>query len=93
MLERIAVHFGRRSVQQRRARHSREVERVARADRSDVERLERQPRVVDGRSRRGEIEDGLRRADHRNRLADVVLHEGVARVAAISLGVELLAGH
>ena len=79
MLERIAVDLGGRCLHQDRVCGARQVERVARPQRPHLERLQRQAGVVERRGRRSQVEDHLRRADHGDRLADVVLDEPEAR--------------
>src|SRR5207245_28304 len=82
----VAVHFGGAGVHQRGARAARELERVARAARSDVQRLQRQTRVVERRGGGSKIEDRVRRPLQRKRLADVVVEEGEPGMSAVALG-------
>ena len=48
-------------------------ERVVRAVGADLERVQRQPQVVDRRRRRGEVVDEVDRLVHEERLDDVVV--------------------
>ena len=52
-----------------------EPERVVRAVGADLERVQRQPQVVDRRRRRGEVVDEVDRLVDEERLDDVVVHE------------------
>src|SRR5882762_5497024 len=87
VLQRIPVHLRRAGVDQRGAGFSGEIQRLAGAHGPDVQRLERQPRIVDRRRRRGQVEHRFRPAVDWNGPADVVLQELVAGIAAVAVGV------
>ena len=75
VLERVAVHLAGGGEDEPRALELREPERVVRAVRADLQRVQRQAQVVDRAGRRGEVEDevhGLGKLDVRGH---VVVHE------------------
>jgi hypothetical protein len=74
--ERVAVDLGRRREQEARSVLLRKPERVVRAVRADLERVERQPLVVDRRGRRGHVEDEV------DRLVDLVVARDVEHLEA-----------
>ena len=83
---RVAVDLARRRQQEARALELREAERVVRPVRADLQRLQRQPQVVDRARRAGEVVDEV------HRLLDPDLVRQVARdedelVAAVVLDV------
>ena len=71
---RVAVHLARRREQEARALHLREAERVVRAVRADLERLQRQPQVVDRARRAREVVDEVDRLVDLDVLRQVVRH-------------------
>ena len=77
---RVAVHLARRGEQEARPLHLGEAERVVRAVRADLERLQRQPQVVDRARRAREVVDEVDRLVDLDVLRQVVREEdeGVA---------------
>ena len=75
MHERIAVHLGRRREEEARALRLGEAERVVRAERADLERLDRQLEIVDRAGRRREVQHAVERTRDVGERRDVVLDE------------------
>ena len=75
MLERVAVDLGGRGQQEPRAFGLGQAERVVRAERADLERLDRQLEVVDRAGRAGPVQDVVDRAVDVDVLRDVVADE------------------
>ena len=70
----IAVDLAGRGQQEPRAMELREPQRVMGPVRAHLQRVQRQPQVVDRRRRRGEVVDEVDRLVHEERLDDVVVH-------------------
>ena len=58
-----------------------EAERVVRAERTDLERLDRQLEIIDRAGRRGEMENDVHRAGKIDVLRDIVVDELEFRIA------------
>ena len=72
---RVAVDLARRGEQEAGAVRLGQAERVVRAVRADLQRVQRQAQVVDRRRRRGEVVDEVDRLVDEVRLDDVALEE------------------
>ena len=81
MDERIAVDLGRRREEKPRALLLREAERLVRAERADLERLDRVLEIVDRARGRREMQDRVERARDVDEVRDVLLDEREALVA------------
>src|SRR6266404_4958842 len=81
MDERIAVDLGRRRPEKPRALLLREAERLVRAERADLERLDRVLEIVDRARGRREMQDRVERARDVDEVRDVLLDEREALVA------------
>ena len=82
MHERVAVDLGGRGQEEARALRLGQAERVVRAERADLQGLDRELEVVDRAGRAGEVQDVVDRpVDVRSDVGDVVLDELEARVA------------
>ena len=79
--QRIAVNLRGRGEQETRSLRLGHAERVVRAERADLQRLDRQLEVVAGRRRAGEVEHPVELAVEPDVLGDVVLdeHEAASR--------------
>ena len=82
MHERVAVNFRGRGDQKSCALVLRQAERLVRAERADLERLDGNFQVVNRAGRRGEMPDVIHRAVEENKLGDVLLDELEIPVAA-----------
>ena len=80
---RIAVDLGGRGEDEAGAVLLRQAEHVVGAVGADLERVQRQPQVVDRARRRGEVIDEVDRLVDEERLGEVVLDEEVAVVADV----------
>ncbi len=89
---RVAVHLARRGEQEARALHLREAERVVRPVRADLERLQRQPQVVDRARRAREVVDEVDRLRRSRRAASGRAGTKTNGVAAEVLDVRERAG-
>ena len=69
-----------------------EAERVVRAERTDLERLDREFEVIDGAGRAGEVEHVVDRIADLQRVGDVVADELEARIAPERVEVFEVAG-
>ena len=81
MDERVAVAFGGGGEQEPRALCLGQAERVVRAERTDLERLDRQLEIIDRAGRRGEVENIVHRAGEIDELRHIMLDELKSRVA------------
>ncbi len=75
MHERVAVHLGSRGEQEPRALSLRDAEGIVGTERADLQRLNRQLQIVEGRRGTREVQDPVEVTVEANVLGDVVLDE------------------
>ena len=80
---RVAVHLAGGGEQEPRTLELGEPERVVRAVRAGLQRVQRKAQVVDGARERSEVEDEVERLLDRDVLDDVVVQEDEAVVAQV----------
>jgi hypothetical protein len=81
MLQRIAVHLAGGGEDESRALLSRQAERVQGAQAADLQRLDGQLEVVDGRGRGCQVQDQIHIARHMDESRQVTLGEPESRPA------------
>ena len=79
MDERIAIHFAGAGDEEARPLGQRNPERVVRAERPDLQRLDRELEIVHRAGRRRKVEHPVEFAGHLGVIRDVFLHEGEPR--------------
>ena len=86
MHERVAVNFRSGGDEEARFFFLGETERLVRAKRTDLERLNRQFEIINRAGGRGKMPDVIHRAFEKNKFGDVLLNEFEIRIAAEEIG-------
>ena len=82
MHQRVAVNFGSRGQQEARVFFLGQAERLVRAERADLEGLNRQFQIINRAGRRREMPDVIHRAFQEQEFGDILLNELELRIAA-----------